>query len=65
LSAQTASLSENVVELCFDFVAMAGSLQALASSAEAAAGSSVCETVIASNPLKASEPGNFDARLEY
>ena len=51
LSAQIASLSENVVELCRRSVTIAGSLQALASPEAAAARSSACETAIASKPL--------------
>ncbi len=44
-------MSEKVAELWLCAVTIAGSLQALASSAAAAATLSVCETAIASNPL--------------
>ncbi len=51
LSADRSSLSENVAELCFCELTIAGSLQADASSAAAAATSSAWETAIASKPL--------------
>ena len=50
LSAQTCSLSLNVVDACFEMTT--GSIQALALPAAAAAGLSVRETAMASKPLK-------------
>jgi hypothetical protein len=66
LSAVISSLSENVAELCFCALTMAGSLHALALLAAAAAGSSVWETAMASNPLKVKSFRTvlkFDVRL--
>ena len=50
MSTQICSWSENRAEFCFD--AITGFIQALASPAAAACGSSVRETAMASKPLK-------------
>jgi hypothetical protein len=50
LSAHTCSWSENSAAFCLEM--MTGSIQALASPAAAALGSSVRETAMASKPLK-------------